>query len=233
VPVRPEDEVAVLTLAAEAVSSRRDVRPAIAASDETRAIREAVDALVTAFGRARYVVLAADGEADSQPRDAGRTSALIALAQTLNGSTRCALSVLRQGGNRSGADAVMTSQTGYPMAVDFARGYPRYRPYDGTAGARLARGDVDAMLVLGSTAPLAPELLTAMARVPCVVFGPRASEGALAGSRVIIDTGAAGVHESGTALRMDDVPLPLRRSLDGPASAEALVGALHARVGRR
>jgi hypothetical protein len=28
------------------------------------------------------------------------------------------------------------------------------------------------------------------------------------------DTGVAGIHEGGMALRMDDVPLPLRPSLD-------------------
>ena len=39
------------------------------------------------------------------------------LAQTLNGPTRGALSTLRAGGNRSGADAVLTWQTGYPIAI--------------------------------------------------------------------------------------------------------------------
>jgi len=89
---------------------------------------------------ARYAVIVADAEPDlrrrSEPeRDAARAGALVKLAQALNEPTRCALSMLRAGGNRSGADAVMTWQTGYPLAVDFWRGFPRYRPSDGTAGA--------------------------------------------------------------------------------------------------
>jgi formylmethanofuran dehydrogenase subunit B len=69
-----------------------------------------------------------------------RLSALIALVQALNGPTRAALSLLRAGGNRSGVDAVLTSQTGYPAAVDFSRGAPRYRPYDGRA-SQLGRAE--------------------------------------------------------------------------------------------
>src|SRR5205823_13327899 len=97
----------------------------------------------------RYVAIVADAEPDDgHAVDPGRAGALISLAQALNGPTRAALSLLRGGGNRSGADAVMTSQTGYPASVDFTLGHPRYRPHDGNAAARLARGDVDALLVV-------------------------------------------------------------------------------------
>ena len=50
---------------------------------------------------------------------------LIALAQLLNGPTRAALSRLRAGGNRSGAEAALTWQTGYPMRVSSASGATR------------------------------------------------------------------------------------------------------------
>ena len=183
---------------------------------------------------ARYAVLVADLEPDANHagRDPGRADALIALAQALNGPARCALSLLRAGGNRSGADAVATWQTGYPAAVDFSRGYPRYRPYDGTAGARLARGEVDAVLVIGSAALVPGELLSMMAQVRCAVVGPKASESALAGNEATIDTGVAGIHEGGTAIRMDDVPILLRPSVNGPPAAAAVVRTLLDRVMR-
>ncbi len=92
--------------------------------------------------------------------------------------TRSALSLLRAGGNRSGADAVLTAQTGYPLAVDFSRGWPRYRPYDGTAAQLVRRGEVDAFIVIGSAEGLAPDLAAALAAVPAVVIGPGASEAA-------------------------------------------------------
>src|SRR5438034_8616101 len=64
---------------------------------------------------ARYVVIVADGEPGLTPVDPARAEALVTLAQALNGPTRCALSTLRGGGNRSGADAVLTWQTGFPF----------------------------------------------------------------------------------------------------------------------
>ena len=135
--------------------------------------------------------------------------------------------------NRSGADAVMTSSTGFPMAVDFARGYPCYRPYDGNAGGRLARGEVDLVVVLGSPSLVPAELLALMAPLPCVAIGPRASQGALAGSAIVVDTGVAGIHEGSLALRMDDVPLPLRPPLDGPPQAAVVVRAIRERLRAR
>src|SRR5207247_603737 len=137
----------------------------------------------------------------------GRAEALVTLAQALNGPTRCALSTLRGGGNRSGADAVLTWQTGFPFAVDFARGYPSYQPQVGAA-TLLGGGDVDAALVVGTPATLPVSVTTGLARVRSVVIGPRASAATFQPA-VTIDTGLAGVHEGGTAFRMDDVPLPL------------------------
>jgi formylmethanofuran dehydrogenase subunit B len=196
--------------------------------------------LAAALSGARYAAIVADAEPASSgidtARDSGRAAALIALAQALNGPRRCALSLLRGGGNRSGADAVATWQTGYPVAVDFARGFPRYLPHDGTAGARLAAGEVDALLLAGSAALVPAGLLTLMARVPAVVVGPRASESALAGtgasnfSNVVIDTGIAGIHEGGTAMRMDDVPLPLLPSMSGPTGAAEILRLIGHRV---
>jgi formylmethanofuran dehydrogenase subunit B len=142
------------------------------------------------------------------------------------------MSLLRDGGNRSGADAVMTSQTGYPMAVDFARGFPRFRPYDATAPALLAGGRVDAVVVVGSMDQVPEPLSSSMRRLRRVVCGPRASE-ADAGASVAIDTGVAGVHDAGTALRMDDVPVRLRPSIVGPSSAADVVRRLGVRVAAR
>ena len=141
--------------------------------------------------------------------------------------------MLRAGGNCSGADAVMTWQTGYPASVDFTLGYPRYRPYDGSAAERLVRGDVDALLVVGAAARIPQPLLTLMTRVRRVLVGPGASDSALEQGEapaMVIDTGVAGIHDGGTAMRMDDVPLPLRPSIAGPPGTADVVRALGALV---
>lgn len=187
--------------------------------------------LAPSLMQAHYVVIVADAEArPTEARDPDRASALIALAQALNGPTRCALSTLRGGGNRSGADAVLTSQTGFPCAVDFARGFPQYRPHDGAADTRLSNGEVDAALVIGSVARLPSSLVAQLADVPCAVIGPFASESVLARAQAVIDTGVAGIHEGGTAVRMDEVPLPLRPAIDGLRSAADTIRALRERI---
>lgn len=220
-----------------------DLRVAVRAGDEVAtlvALRALVAAEVTAEGPAwtaartlaealrpgRYVVVVADAE-PSPGRDAGRADALVALTQALNGPTRAALSTLRAGGNRVGADAVLTAQTGYPLAVDLARGFPRYRPHDGGL-ARAARGEIDAALVIGAWDALPPEVQASLGAVRRAVVGPRAS--AVAGAAAAIDTGVAGIHDGGTALRMDDVPLPLRPSVVGPRAAVDVLRALQARL---
>ena len=219
VAIAPGDEVDGLEIMRATVQGR--------AVGEDARFRPAVE-LARRMTGARYVVIVADGEPGLTPADPARAEALVTLAQALNGPTRCALSTLRGGGNRSGADAVLTWQTGFPFAVDFARGYPSYQPQVGAA-TLLGGGDVDAALVVGTPATLPVSVTTGLARVRSMVIGPRASAATFQPA-VTIDTGLAGVHEGGTAFRMDDVPLPLRPALEAPHGALATVRALRERL---
>jgi formylmethanofuran dehydrogenase subunit B len=108
---------------------------------------------------------------------------------------------------------VLTWQTGYPFAVDYSLGYPRYRP-DRRGIAGLATGRHGAALLLGTTQR--DDAGQVFADMNTIAIGPRASETRFR-SAVAIDTGTAGIHEGGTAYRMDEVPLPLRPCLPGPA----------------
>jgi len=219
VAITPADEVDGLGIMRAAVQGR-------ATGDDAR-FRPAVE-LARRMTEARYVAIVADGEPGPAPADPARAEALVTLAQALNGPTRCALSTLRGGGNRSGADAVLTWQTGFPFAVDFARGYPSYHPRAGAA-VLLGAGDVDAALVIGTPASLPVPVAIGLTRVRGVVIGPRASAATFQPA-VAVDTGLAGIHEGGTAFRMDDVPLPLRPSLEAPHAALATVRALRERL---
>jgi len=185
--------------------------------------------LARRMSQGHYVALVADGEPGAVPADPDRAEALVTLAQALNAPTRCAMVVLRGGGNRSGADAVLTWQTGFPFAVDFARGFPTYRPHAGAA-ALLAAREIDAALVIGSPASIPAPLIGGLAGLPTVAIGPRASAAAFKPA-VSVDTGIAGIHEGGTAYRMDEVPLPLRPALAGPPTAAGTLRALRERLG--
>ena len=233
--VTPDDEVATLLALASLVAhgTRAPAAPAADSGPVWSVARELADLLRAG----RYVALVYDVEPDDRAaRSTGRFDALVTLAQALNDTTRCAAIALRAGGNRSGADAMLTAQTGYPTAVDFSRGFPRYRPYDGSALVMLESREIDAMLVLGDSGLISPGVSQAIAAASHrVVVGLRASESVL-GSDVAIDTGVPGIHSAGTALRTDDVPLPLRPSLTGPPSVDAvatqLVELLAARTAR-
>jgi formylmethanofuran dehydrogenase subunit B len=83
------------------------------------------------------------------------------------------------------------------------------------------------VLIVGSAVSVPPELIDG--RLPTVVVAPRATEQA-PNAAVSIDTGVVGIHESGTALRMDDVALPLVGTIAGPPSTLDVVAALAARL---
>jgi formylmethanofuran dehydrogenase subunit B len=212
--LKPEEEITALSLMRASVLGN----PLPELSTQ---LAQAID-IASRLAAARYAILVHDADSTSDVNPL-RVEALIALTQALNGPTRAALSSLRAGGNRSGAEAVLTSQTGYPFSVDYTRGYPRYLP--GERGLdRLARGAFRVVLLAGS-----PELdgprHAALSKITAIVVGPRASQAPFA-SRVAIDTGSAGVHEDGIAYRMDEVPMALRPPLPGSRSARETLEAL-------
>jgi formylmethanofuran dehydrogenase subunit B len=181
--------------------------------------------LATRLNRAKYAVIVTDAEsAPATTTPTMRADSLIALTQSLNATTRGSLCTLRAGGNRNGADMVLTWQTGFPMAVDFSRGAPKYTPEDATL-ARLARGAIDAVLLVGATAALPSAVVSALLGVRTIAIGPRASESAIDAS-IRIDTGVASIHESGIAFRTDDIPLPLHAVLPTPRDTASLLKAL-------
>ena len=211
----PKEEIAALSLMRAATSDRSFTE--IAAP-----LQGAVD-LVVHLAHARYAVLIHDAEPGSEPRHPLRVEGLIALTQALNAGTRAALLSLRAGGNRVGAESVLTWQTGFPFAVDHSRGSPRYTPEDRGLD-RLLRGCFRAALIVGAPS-FRPETLSALQAIDTVTIGPGATRAGFA-PRVAIDTGVAGIHEGGTAYRMDDVPLPLRPPLTGQRSTVPTLEAL-------
>ncbi len=75
-------------------------------------------------------------------------------------------------GNATGAENVLTWQSGYPFAVNLARGYPRFGPGEYTAMDVLGRAECDAALIVAGDpmsllAPAAREHLT---RIPTIVL---------------------------------------------------------------
>ncbi|MFL5536248.1 MAG: hypothetical protein ACJ8AP_11130 [Gemmatimonadales bacterium] len=215
-----DQEIAALSLTRAAVLGN-----SVGATTKTA---QAAGVIAGKLMSARYAVLVHDAEPTAEARNPLRAEALIALTQALNGPTRAALVSLRAGGNRVGGEAVLTWQTGYPFAVDFTLGYPRYRPERrGRVGLESDR--YQAVLLLGSLPENRPTLAS-LSRLRPSLIGPRASQASFPTS-IAIDTGVAGIHDAGTAYRMDEIPIALRSCLAGPRPAadvlQQLARAIH------
>ena len=78
------------------------------------------------------------------------SGALLALATDLNEYTHFVAKPVRGHGNVTGADNVVSWQTGYPFGVNFSRGYPRFNPGEFTTVDTLSNGDADAAMIIAS-----------------------------------------------------------------------------------
>ena len=155
--------------------------------------------------------------------------ALYSLVVDLNAHTRFYAKPMGAPGNVSGADNVVTWSTGYPFAVNLARGYPRFGPGEFTAQEVLARGEADlALIVARDPLGLFPsaEAREQLARIPYISIGPVPTAAPLC-----FVTATPGIHAGGTVYRMDDVALPLRAVLPCQLpSEEELLGRLLERL---
>jgi len=141
----------------------------------------------------------------------------IKLTQDLNDYTKFLIIPMRGHFNVTGANTVFTWQTGYPYAVDFSHGYPRYNPGETSVIDVLRRGDADAALVIASD-PISNfprEAARSLMDIPLIVIDPHLSLTALVAD-VVIPSAFVGIEAEGTAYRMDHVPLPLKKVVEPP-----------------
>jgi formylmethanofuran dehydrogenase subunit B len=161
---------------------------------------------------------------------------LHALVRDLSRIPHIVAVTLRHEGNAAGAEDVLAWQTGYPSAVSFAGGYPRASPGELSAAAVLARGDADAVLVVGSDPleHLPAEAAERLRAIPVVSIDARATATADA-ARVAFATAAAGVHRAGVVHRLDGVPVPVHALLASsrPSDEEVLAAIAERVAGQR
>lgn len=147
--------------------------------------------------------------------------ALLRLVTDLNAHTRFVARRMRIPGDVAGADSVLCWQTGFPFSVSLTRGYPRYNPGEYTANNLLERKEVDAVLLVGTegVSKLSPAAQDELRRIPSIVLEYPTVESPFTPS-VEFTTAIYGIHEPGTAYRMDEVPIPLRKVLDSDLSPD-------------
>lgn len=160
------------------------------------------------------------------------SAALLALATDLNQFTHWVAKPVRGHGNVTGADNVVSWQTGFPFGVNFSRGYPRFNPGEFTTVDVLARGDADAALIIASdpASNFPKPAIEHLKRIPVIVLDPKATLTSRL-ARVAFTTATYGINVTGTVYRMDDVALTLRPAFPSPyPSDEQVLTAIRDRV---
>ncbi|HHJ38285.1 MAG: formylmethanofuran dehydrogenase subunit B [Methylothermaceae bacteria B42] len=144
-------------------------------------------------------------------------AALLALATDLNAYTHFVANPVRGHGNVTGADNVVSWQTGYPFGVNFNRGYPRFNPGEFTTVDVLARGDADALIVIASdpAANFPRKAIEHLKSIPVITLDPKPTRTSQE-AKVAFTVATYGVNVPGTVYRMDNVPLPLRPAFESP-----------------
>jgi formylmethanofuran dehydrogenase subunit B len=143
--------------------------------------------------------------------------AALQLTRDLNRRTKFVIMPMRGHFNVTGADTVFTWQTGYPYAVDFSLGYPRYNPGETSAVDVLLRKESDSALIIASD-PVSNFPRAAaehLVKNPLIVIDPHFNATSHVAD-VVLPSAFVGIEAQGTAYRMDHVPLPLKKVTDPP-----------------
>lgn len=145
------------------------------------------------------------------------SGALLALATDLNEYTHFVAKPVRGHGNVTGADNVVSWQTGFPFGVNLGRGYPRFNPGEFTSVDLLGRGETDAALIIAAdpAANFPQSAIEHLRRIPVIVLDPKTTHTSKL-ARVAITTATYGINVPGTVYRMDDVAISLRPALPSP-----------------
>lgn len=140
---------------------------------------------------------------------------LLQLVTDLNDHTRFIARRMRNYGDVAGADSVLCWQTGYPFSVSLTRNYPRYNPGEFSAFRLLEREEVDAALIVGADGlnKLPQRAVQTLKQIPTVFIANAAATCPFIPT-VRMTSGTYGIHDYGTAYRMDETPLPLRPLFD-------------------
>lgn len=160
------------------------------------------------------------------------SGALLALATDLNEYTHFVAKPVRGHGNVTGADNVVSWQTGYPFGVNFSRGFPRFNPGEFTTVDTLSRGDADAAMIIASdpASNFPKAAIDHLHKIPVISLDTKETDTSKL-AHVAFSTATYGINTGGTVYRMDDVPITLRPAFESPfPTDEEILTAIKKRV---
>ena len=141
----------------------------------------------------------------------------ISLTRELNDHTKFSITPMRGHYNVAGANEVFAWNTGYAYSIDFSRGYPRYNPGEFSAVEVLLKDQIDASLIVASdpASNFPAASVKNMFKHPLIAIEPHITPTS-AFADVVLPAAIAGIECEGTAYRMDNVPIRLRKVKEAP-----------------
>jgi formylmethanofuran dehydrogenase subunit B len=219
--VDPGGDYAVLSALRAIVRGKRDLIPATVSGVSREQLFRVADICLSARFGAIFFGL---GLTMSPGKNKNIRNA-IELTEELSRHTKFTISPMRGHWNVYGSNEVFTWITGYPYAVDFARGIAFYNPGETTSVDILRRGECDACLVVASDpgAHFPQECARHLAKIPTIQIDPHVNATTHL-SRLQIPVAVTGIDAEGTAYRMDGIPIRTRMLFSGdyPSDVEVL-----------
>jgi len=208
VKIEPGGDYAVLAALRAIVRGKRSLIPSFVSGVSREQLFRVADTLLGAKFGAIFFGL---GLTMSRGRYKNVRNA-IELTAELNRHTKWTISPMRGHWNVYGSNEVFTWISGYPYAVDFARGIAFYNPGETTSVDVLRRGECDACLVVASDpgAHFPKACAEHLARIPTVQIDPHVNATTHL-ARLQIPVAVTGIDAEGTAYRMDGVPIRTRK----------------------
>ena len=229
IQVKPGKDFEVLW-ALRALVKSKNIDPSI--EEETGVSLATLQDLVDRMKNCRYGVLFFGMGLTMTRGRHFNSGALMALATDLNEFTHFVAKPVRGHGNVTGADNVVSWQTGYPFGVNFNRGYPRFNPGEFTTVDTLSRGDTDAAMFIASdpASNFPKAAIEHMKKIPVISLDTKQTETSKL-AHVAFATSTYGINTGGTVYRMDDVPITMRPAFDSPyPDDEEILTAIKKRV---
>jgi len=219
--IQPGGDYAVLSALRAIVQGKRGIIPSSVSGVSREQLFRVADLLLSAKFGAIFFGL---GLTMSRGKSKNIRNA-IELTEELNRHTKYIISPMRGHWNVYGSNEVFTWITGYPYAVDFARGIAFYNPGETTSVDVLSRKECDACLVVASDpgAHFPKACAEHLAEIPTVQIDPHVNATTHL-SRIQIPVAVTGIDAEGTAYRMDGVPIRTRMLFKGtyPSDTDVL-----------
>jgi formylmethanofuran dehydrogenase subunit B len=211
--IKPGSDYEVITALRLLVAGKADMVPDEVGGALKKDLEEVADVMkASKFG----VIFFGLGLTHSRGRYKNIDNAL-SLVVELNAHTKFVIMPMRGHYNVAGVGQVAAWSSGFPMSIDYSRGYPYFNPGETAACDVLGRREVDAALVIAadpaSNFPRA--VVENLARIPVIQIEPYENPTTLL-AEVVIPSAIAGIEAEGTAYRMDGMPLRMKKLVDSP-----------------